>query len=205
LRAPAEWRNFDSSARLRFEQLPVVGIAAGLLGRRLFPENIAFGNIVSGLPLPDGSAHAIYASHVLEHLCRADISRALANTVRILKPGGLFRIIVPDLEWRAKRYVAATANGDATAADDFISSCHIGQAVRPRGLLALLRAAYGNSGHMWMYDYATMTRLLAEAGFVDIRRCEMGDSGDPMFDKVEDRGRFIDSGENELALQARKP
>lgn len=204
LRAPEEWTNFNSSPRLRFERLPAVGAAAGLVGRRLFPRNIAFGDIVFGLPLPDGSADAVYASHVLEHLARTDASRALANTFRLLKPGGVFRMIVPDLEWRAKRYVGALANGDAAAADDFIKACNIGTILRPRGPMALLRTAFG-SGHMWMYDYATMTRLLANAGFVDIRHCEMGDSGDPMFDKVEDRGRFIDSGERELALQARKP
>ena len=70
---------------------------------------------------------------------------------------------------------------------------------------SLLRSAFGNSGHMWMYDLALMSRLLEEAGFADIRRCDFCDSGDPMFDKVEDRGRFYDSGERELAMQARKP
>jgi hypothetical protein len=58
---------------------------------------------------------------------------------------------------------------------------------------------------MWMYDLALMSHLLTEAGFVDIRRCDFHDSSDPMFEKVEDRGRFYDSGERELAMQARKP
>ena len=55
-----------------------------------------------------------------------------------------------------------------------------------------------------------MTRLLEEAGFVDTRRCKFGDSGDPMFARVEDPGRFSNDLEHdygtqhEVALQAHK-
>jgi hypothetical protein len=112
---------------------------------------------------------------------------------------------VPDLEWRARRYLQDKQNGGASGADDFINACGMGETDRARGGLALLRSAFGNSRHMWMYDLALMSRLLTEAGFVDIRRCDFHDSGDPMFEKVEERGRFHDSGERELAMQARKP
>ena len=203
--APEGWINFDASPRLRFERLPGAGALAGVVGRRLFPRNIAYGDIVFGLPIPDGSADAVYASHVLEHLSRKDVTRALANTFRVLKSGGVFRMIVPDLEWRAQRYLQDKQKGGLNSADDFIKACNIGETDRARGGLALLRSAFGNSGHMWMYDLALMSRLLEEAGFADIRRCDFCDSGDPMFDKVEDRGRFYDSGERELAMQARKP
>jgi predicted SAM-dependent methyltransferase len=203
--APESWTNFDSSPRLRFERLPGVAPLAGLAGRRLFPRNVAFGDIVRGLPVADESVDGVYASHVLEHLGRAEVTQALANTFRMLKPGGVFRMIVPDLEWRAKRYVASVSSGDTEAADAFINACNIGELRRARGPMALLRAAYGNSGHTWMYDNKAMSKLLAEAGFANIRRCDIADSGDPMFAKVEDRGRFYDSGEPELALEGRKP
>lgn len=205
LAAPEGWVNFDSSPRLRFERMPGVGAVAARLGKRLFPENIAYGDIVRGLPAPDGSADAVYASHVLEHLSRTDVVVALANTYRILKPGGVFRLIVPDLHWRVTRYLADRAAGDAAASERFVASTHMGLVNRPRGPMGILRAAYGSKGHRWFYDEASMRTLLAEAGFVELRVCAFGDSGDPMFDRVEDIGRFVFEGESELAMQARRP
>jgi predicted SAM-dependent methyltransferase len=205
LAAPEKWVNFDSSPRLILERLSGIGLLADSLGTRLFPANIRFGDIVRGLPVLDGSADAVYASHVLEHLAREDVPVALANTFRILKPGGIFRLIVPDLAWRAELYLRERQAGDAAAADHFIARCHIGEARRPTGLMGRLRAWFGNSGHNWMYDREQMTYLLHQAGFVDIRPCLIGDSGDPMFDAVEHLGRFTDGGQAEVALQTRRP
>ncbi len=203
--APEGWENFDASLRLRFERLPGVGAVVGVAGLRLFPPNVAYGDIVEGLPVPDSGVRGIYASHVLEHLSRADVARALSNTLRVLQPGGLFRMVVPDLQTRATRYLRAHQAGVETAADDFIKSCNIGELESPRGPMGLLRSAFGHHGHAWMYDEPLMTRLLGEAGFVSIRRCHFNDSGDPMFGRVEEQGRFFDEGEPELAMEARKP
>lgn len=80
LSAPERWVNFDSSPRLRFERLPGVSAMTSLAGYRLFPASVRYGDIVSGLPMPDGSADGVYSSHVLEHLARNDVKAALANT-----------------------------------------------------------------------------------------------------------------------------
>lgn len=211
LSCPDGWLNFDSSPRMRFESLPLVGAVSGAMGKRLFPARVKYGDVVKGLPVASNSADAVYASHVLEHLSRADVVSALANTYRILKPGGVFRLIVPDLEWRARSYLEAAGKGDTAAADAFMKALHVGRPTRPRTVLGQLRALFGNSSHLWMYDIRLMTKLLEEAGFVEIRRCKYADSGDEMFSRVEDPGRFSKdlthdfSGEHEVALEARKP
>lgn len=203
--APAEWLNFDASPRLRLERLPVVGwIIQQSLGAQ-FQSNVRPGDIICGLPVPDGSAVAAYCSHVLEHLARGDLSIALRNTHRILAPGGRFRLVVPDLFWRARNYVQIASQGDPQAADRFMETSFLGKRKRTRGLLSALRSGYGNSDHQWMYDYAGMKRELERNGFENVRRCELGDSGDPMFQLVEDRGRFFEGDQRELAIEAIKP
>ena len=46
----------------------------------------------------DASFDRIYASHVLEHVAQTDVSATLNGIFRILKPGAVFYISVPDLE-----------------------------------------------------------------------------------------------------------
>lgn len=54
----------------------------------------------------DGSVLEIYGSHVYEHLdYRSELPKALAEAFRVLKPGGLIRMGVPDLEALAKLVV----------------------------------------------------------------------------------------------------
>jgi SAM-dependent methyltransferase len=192
--APQNWRNFDASPTLRFEKMPIVGRLYSRNGNR-FPANVEYGDIVKGLPLPDESCAAIYASHVLEHLSLEDFQAALKNTFKLLQPDGLFRLVVPDLETLAKRYVES---GDPNAAVDFMRETSLGTENRSRTLRGFARSWLGNSSHLWMWDFKSLTQELSKTGFVDIRKCAAGD--EPVFTDAEDPGRFVDS----LAVQCRK-
>ncbi len=180
---------------------PFVRATVGLL----FPANVQVGDIVEGLPVSDGSAVGVYCSHTLEHVPRDDLPVALRNTFRILRRGGLFRLVVPDLRWRAARYAASAELDDPGAADELLGVCLLGKRTRPRNLLALAADRFGNSAHLWMYDFAALKAHLEHAGFTAVRRCELGDAGDPMFAMVEDKTRFFEGGERELAIEAVRP
>lgn len=204
------WINFDSSPTLRMERIAVVGkpLSRSFSGNALrFPPSVRYGDICKGLPIPDGTARGAYASHVLEHLSLEDLKQALVNTYKLLAPGGIFRLIVPDLQERARRYVEEAAKGSPDAASIFLGTSGFGQERRSRTLLQHVRQMIGGSKHLWMWDQYSMAAELRKANFVDIRRCEFGDSTDPMFSKVERYGRFVDEDFNirECALEARKP
>jgi hypothetical protein len=61
-------------------------------------------NLLKGIPFPDNSADAVYHSHVLEHFSKADGEKFIKECFRVLKPGGIIRIAVPDLESIADNY-----------------------------------------------------------------------------------------------------
>jgi SAM-dependent methyltransferase len=205
LSCPDGWINFDASPRLRFERLPIVCQFLDTFDRGLFPKEVRYGDIVSGLPVPDGCAKAVYCSHVLEHIDRESVVKALKNTYRILRPGGTFRLVVPDLAWRAEHFLSAHLRSEPNAADEFMRLSHLGQETAATGIIRRLRGVFGNSNHLWMYDEALMTSLLERTGFVSIRRCHLGDAEDPVFGQVEEEGRFVDGGYDELALEALRP
>jgi SAM-dependent methyltransferase len=187
------------------QRLPLLGTLFKR-GTTVFPAAVRYGDIVKGLPLADASVDGIYASHILEHLARRDFERALKNTFRLLKPGGVFRLIVPDLELRARRYLTMREAGDAGANDWLMRNLFLGVEERPRGPVGLVRSVLGNSEHLWMWDAASMMQELRQAGFVDLRRCAFNDAEDPAFRAVESQGRFFDPEVGaECAMEARRP
>jgi SAM-dependent methyltransferase len=196
LTAPASWTNFDASPTLRLQKIPLLGRALTRGGPK-FPTNILYGDIVKGLPIAPASCDAIYCSHVLEHLSLSDLRAALRHTFEALKPGGVFRCVLPDLEFIARGYLASA--GDQPSVE-FMEQSLLGYPARPRGLGGVLREWLGNSRHLWMWDYQSLAAELRRAGFVAIRRATMGDAADPRFRDVEHAGRW----ENALGIDARR-
>lgn len=75
-----------------------------------------------GVPLADASADVVYHSHVLEHLRRDDAAAFMRECARVLRPGGIIRVAVPDLERICRAYLEkmeAALGGDAGAAADY--------------------------------------------------------------------------------------
>jgi SAM-dependent methyltransferase len=195
LASPEGWVNFDASPTVRMQRLPLLGAFAP--GPK-FPKSVRYGNIALGLPLADATVDAVYCSHVLEHLAFDDLRRALKNTFRILRSQGVFRLVLPDLRLIAERHVASTA---PDAADKFMRESLLGLTTRPKGLSGLLRSWLGNSNHLWMWDFASLSAELQAAGFTAIRRAALGDYADPEFQRVEDPERWS----NNLGIHCVKP
>jgi hypothetical protein len=185
--APPGWRNFDSSPTLRLQRLPLVG-ATLKSSAVIFPANAEFGDVIKGLPVRAGECQGVYCSHVLEHLALNDLRTALRETYRILSGGGIFRLVLPDLEREARAYLD---DESSTAAINFMRATLLGKEDRGRSIKAFLREWLGNSHHLWMWDFKSLRTELQEAGFREVRRAELGDSVDPKFGEVEDAGRWI--------------
>lgn len=200
LSAPKEWINFDASPTLCIQKTLIIG---WLLKNKLnakFPSNVRFGNIITGFPVKDDSCDGLYCSHVLEHLSLQDFRIALRNSYKILKSGGIFRCIVPDLEITARNYLNAFENGNEKASIDFIGSTALGSKNRTKGIKGLITYLLGNSAHLWMWDAKSLSAELRDVGFIAIRPCKAGDCEDAMFQYVEDEGRFIDA----VAIECKK-
>lgn len=79
-------------------------------------------DISSGIPLPTASCAVVYHAALIEHLRYDNVPPFLAECHRVLKPGGIIRVGVPDLEKTCQLYLAkltAALNGNETAAHDY--------------------------------------------------------------------------------------
>lgn len=111
-------------------------------------------------PFDDGSAKYVFCEHVFEHFAYPDeITQVLKECLRILQPGGVLRVIVPD----AERYLRAYADRD----EEFIR--HVGG--DSLSALALVNIMMRENGfHKYAYDYDELERTLRQVGFNDVSR-----------------------------------
>ena len=162
--------NFDNSLSLRLARVPFLPeflVKLKLLESsqyqfiRFARENdIAYGDATKGLPLQDETVDVLYSSHMLEHLDRNEASMFLKEAFRVLRPGGVIRIAVPDLKKQVKKY---NEEGDA---DAFIEATYL-CVPRPRSLAQKLRLLLvGPRNHQWMYDGNSLSRLVQKHGFI---------------------------------------
>lgn len=127
------------------------------------PIDLAW-NLSKPLPFPDASVDAIFHEHLLEHLPLRDGLRFTRECFRVLRPGGVIRVGVPDAGRLLRSYL--------DPADGYLDQLHPG---RPTRLLAAQELFYWHR-HCTMYDADTLNMLLEGSGLADIHECSFGES-----------------------------
>jgi predicted SAM-dependent methyltransferase len=86
-------------------------------------------NLLNKLPLDSDSVSVVYSSHFLEHIPLSAVNGFLAECYRVLAPGGVIRLVLPDLENIANEYVSMRRSGDHEKANFLVYEL-IDQSVR---------------------------------------------------------------------------
>lgn len=219
-------------------------------------EGVIAHNLRQGLPFPSASFDVVYHSHVLEHLPKVEAPGLLQECFRVLRPQGILRVVIPDLEQIARLYLEALEqaiqgsrewsnhynwillemydqtvrehSGGAMASylaaetvpnQNFViqrlgreaknliealqqyrqqsSPVEVQPPSEREGLLknllgdadyqALQIGRFRQSGevHHWMYDRYSLSHLLEQAGFEQIRVCRADESAIPNFGQYQ--------------------
>lgn len=197
------WNNLDFSWLLRLARRPSLARLLHRVGivsedryarlSRVDPDAVCW-DLRRGIPFPDGVFDVVYHSHVLEHFEREDAAPFLRECRRVLKPGGILRVVVPDLEQLAARYADVVRRLPAGASreehgaavdeilDQLVRRIPKARAMRSPAVRALETILIGDtrrSGeqHRWMYDRFSLAWLLEEAGFDGVVLRGAGTSG----------------------------
>lgn len=101
--------------------------------------------------IQNGSVDLIYNCHVLEHFKRRDVERVLREWHRVLKPGGVLRISVPD----------------------FAKLCEVYQ--RYGKIDLIIGALFGRQDYLYnihynVFDLPSLTDVLQRSGFNNVQQ-----------------------------------
>lgn len=125
------------------------------------------------IPLPSGSADAVYTGHMVEHLYREDAERLFREAFRVLKETGVFRINVPSIDDVLARFERGETE-EALAA------------FFPRNRREAEADGFF-SRHRYLYDFPLLRNVLQQAGFVRVERRARGVGSVPDLDELERR------------------
>jgi predicted SAM-dependent methyltransferase len=131
------------------------------------------------LPFADGVVRGIFCEHFFEHLDYVEeVPYFLSECLRVMKPGGVLRIVVPD----AERYIMAYAKGGWGELSSIRSLTEgrkdpwlHGTEYNTRMELINLVFRQGNE-HKFAYDYETLAFVLERYGCVQVARRGFGES-----------------------------
>jgi SAM-dependent methyltransferase len=158
-----------------------LGVISAQQYQAVWPNDIVWLDASKRLPFGSASVSKIYSSHFLEHLPYHKGLSMLHECRRLLKPSGVFRLVVPDLLYHAKKYINETEELIATdiasreTHDDFLRTLMGKYLSRAR------------SAHCYMYDWPTLATLLPELGFKSVHRRRFQDSQDSELASLDNR------------------
>jgi SAM-dependent methyltransferase len=152
------------------------------------------------IDLPDNSCAVIFCSHVFEHIPHYNLPLVVAEINRILVPGGIFRILTPDLETLCKAYVdkdveffrKAKQEDESLRTDLGFGGMLMNFIVSPGQDTVLLdrkiKEFIGGYAHIYSYDYQMLSTILTKLGFDCQRSCFKGSSIEEMREPLHVEG-----------------
>src|SRR6266702_1551105 len=155
-------------------------------------------DIRNSLKFPNYCLDALYSEHVIEHLTCDECSQFLREANRMLRPGGILRLVTPDLGFFLKM-VADPFNSDAEVYLNWFAGdgCN-----REDAAEMALNVIIGGHGHLRVYSEGTLSAKLLDAGFVDIKRFPVGESNHPFLLGIEGHGKLPGVGDEINRLES---
>lgn len=172
------WHNTDVTMHIVVARIPFLAHvlhAFGLIDAQRFQQHrdgvfrkVHYLNALKKFPFPNNSIAAVYSSHMLVNFARQQALACLKEIHRVLRPDGILRIAVPDLDHWITTY--NPGNPDA-----FLQLVYLPTTKRKQ-----------NHIH-WMYNARSLRKMMEEAGFKKIMQYEMFKGECPDVERIDYR------------------
>ena len=216
--APAGWVNVDgswnawlSNHRLLRKALATVGVIGKNTPGAQWNMRPLVHDLTKPLPFEDNTVSVVYGAHVLEHLYLVDAQKLLSECKRVLRPGGVIRLVVPDLCSMAASYLknkdgeSPSPSEKIAAADNLNEKLGFRSPAPPSGNLFFKFYSLWKDfhHHKWMYDSDSLVHYLKDAGFAPVSEKGYLQSEIPGIEEVEEASRVLDGAG--VCVEGKKP
>jgi predicted SAM-dependent methyltransferase len=155
-------------------------------------------------PFGDGTFQYVYTEHMIEHVPYPQGIYMLRECHRVMRNGGVIRVITPDLAAMMRLY-----GGDLSADQKKYLSwfCQtFVPAEYPPGAVSTINAMFRLWGHQFIYDEATLADAMRAAGFSSVTRWSLGESDHSDLQDLGNEQRYPEGMLNceSLTLEGRK-
>jgi len=193
---PEGWINVDGSNRAilagRLGLLDRLLVRLGVLAPTEFGPQVMVHDLLKPLPFADGSVSCIYAGEVWEHFELPQAKWLTAECVRVLEPGGVLRVCVPDgaVFWRS--YLDLYDQQMARPRSERSASSLHRHVQLYFHDICTRRTWFGSLGHAhkWQFDEVQLVQLFEEVGLTEVARMRLHRSRIADVDCVE-RSDFL--------------
>jgi len=175
----AGWINTDITMHRWIARVPFAAQAlhvAGLLSDARYAEHrqrrfagLRYMDLTKPLPFTDDSLSAVFSAHVFEHLFPDEVERLAREITRVLAPGGVCRVVVPDMERIARLY-------DPAEPQAFL-----------RGVFEIERRKDAAFAHHWGFTRASLAALFRSAGCSQTHTRSYREGVCPDIDRLDNR------------------
>jgi len=161
-------------------------------------KNVITTDLSKPLKYGDETVDYIYTCHFIEHLSEKEGYNLLKECFRVLKPGGVIRLLTPDL----LGYVSIYNNWDSTdptsdyydliqakkkifdTKQQWINFAMLGETAY-RHVELLNGLSYTNNHHKFIYDYENLQAKVLGLGFSSIQPQEARNSSHEIFNNLD--------------------
>jgi len=164
-------------------------ILEGWLNTDLFPSNgVSHLDAIEIFPFEDATFQYIYCEHMIEHISFESAKAMAAECFRVLRPGGTLRVVTPNLD----SVLAVRSTTPGSLPDQYLnwmSSTFTPEAFEPKSCF-VVNAMFRLWGHEFIYDLATLTKLLESGGFNNVAAFPIQESSHPLLRNLANANRY---------------
>lgn len=142
------------------------------------------------LPYDDEQFEIIFSSHMIEHISHFKIEETICEINRVMKKGGILRLLTPDLRKLATAYV----NNDVDSMKRYMGdggmmikkdlgfghvfmNFLVSEGLDNKILSSDYSEVIAGYAHVYCYDYEMISKILSHYGFENIKECTIDESG----------------------------
>lgn len=173
------WINTDVTPHIWIGRTPLAARILNFVGilsdarcdehRRGLFDHLRYLDVTKPLPFATASLSAVFSSHVFEHLFPDEIERLSHEIFRVLIPGGVCRVVVPDMERIVRLY-------DPDKPESFM-----------KAIFEVERRSDAAFAHHWGFTRASLASLFRGAGFPQVHTRAYREGLCPDTDQLDNR------------------